>query len=188
MRIMLLLLVAGSVSACANDMTAPTVPAPENFLSAATRAPGPWGFGRHGFGVMGGGLLFARRLPANLALTDAQRRQIKGLMTAYRSAHQEDLQSMAAVGKQMRASRVAGQSMSVDQRRAMFAQTAPVWQRLMTANKQLATDIQQVLTSDQQAWLASHRPSFKRSPNRARRSASRVVGSGETVERGIHDN
>ena len=171
MRMMLLLLVAGSVAACANEVTAPTIPAPENSLAVTTGTPGQWGFGRHGFGMMGGGFMFARRLPANLALTDAQRTQIKALMTAYRSAHQQDLQSMAAVGKQMRAAHVSGQSMSVDQRRAMCAQMAPVRQRLMTANKQLATDIQQVLTSDQKAWLAAHRPSFKRNPNHVRRSA-----------------
>jgi Spy/CpxP family protein refolding chaperone len=168
---MLLLLVAGSVAACANEVTAPTVPAPDNFLSATNGAPGPWGFGRHGFGMMGGGFMFARRLPANLQLTDAQRTQIKALVTAYRSAHRQDLQSMAAIGKQMRAARVAGQSMSVDQRHAMFAQTTPVRQRLMTANKQLGADIQKVLTSDQKTWLAAHRPSFKRNPNRVRRSA-----------------
>lgn len=171
MRILVLLLVAGSVAACANDVTSPTVPAPDNSLSAANGAPGRWGFGRHGFGMMGGGFMFARRLPANLALTDAQKTQIKSLMTSYRSAHQQDLQSMAAMGKQMRAARVAGQSMTVDQRRAMFAQTAPARQRLMTANKQLSSDMQQVLTSDQKAWLASHRPSFKRNPNHVRRSA-----------------
>ena len=115
--------------------------------------------------------MFARRLPSNLQLTDAQRTQIKGLMTAYRSSHQQDLESMATVGKQMRAARLAGQSVSVDQRRAMFAQTAPARQRLMAANKQLVADIQKVLTSDQKAWLAAHRPSFKRNPNRVRRSA-----------------
>ncbi len=171
MRTMLLLLVAGSVAACANEVTAPTVPAPENSLSASNGAPGPWGFGRHGFGMMGGGFMFARRLPANLQLTDAQRTQIKTLMTAYRSAHQQDLQSLSAIGKQARAARVAGQPMSVDQRRALFSQSAPARQRLMTANKQLAADVQQVLTSDQKAWLAAHRPSFKRNPNHVKRSA-----------------
>ena len=171
MRTMLLLLVAGSVAACANEVTAPTVPAPENSLSAANGAPGPWGFGRHGFGMMGGGLMFARRLPANLQLTDVQRTQIRALVTTYHSSHQEDLDAMAKVGKQMRATRVAGQSMSGDQRRAMLTQTAPARQRLLAANKQLAADIQKILTSDQKAWLAAHRPSFEHNPNRVRRSA-----------------
>jgi Spy/CpxP family protein refolding chaperone len=171
MRIMVVLLVAGSVAACANEVTAPTVPTPENSFSATNDAPGAWAFGRHGFGMMGGGFMFARRLPANLALTGAQKTEIKALTTAYRSAHQQDLQSMAMVGKQMRAAQVAGQTMSVDQRRAMLAQTAPARQRLMAANKQLAADVQRVLTADQKAWLASHRPSFKRNRNHLRRSA-----------------
>ncbi|HEY7233598.1 MAG TPA: Spy/CpxP family protein refolding chaperone [Gemmatimonadaceae bacterium] len=177
MRRMLLVLVAGSVAACANEVTAPTSPTPENALSSAPSASvnrgGPWGFGRRGFGMMGpgGGMMLARRLPANLALTDAQKTQIRGLMTAYRSAHQQDLNSLATVGKQMRAARVAGQRLSVDQRKAFFAQMAPQRQRLMTANKQLAADIQKVLTSDQKAWLVSHRPSFRRNANHVRRSA-----------------
>jgi len=171
MRIVLLLLVAGAVAACANEVTAPPVPAPSNSLTATNGVPGAWGFGRHGFGMMGGGFMLVRRLPPNLQLTDAQRTQIKSLMAAYRSAHQTDLQSLAAVGKQVRASRVAGRSMSVDQRRALFTQTAPARQRLLAANEQLAAGIQQVLTSDQKAWLASHRPQFKRNPNRVRRSA-----------------
>ena len=115
--------------------------------------------------------MLARRLPANLALTDAQKTQIKALMTAYRSAHKDDLNSLAAVGKQMRASRVAGQRLSVDERKAFFAQTAPARVRLMPANKQLGADIQKVLNSDQKAWLASHRPSFRRDANHVRRSA-----------------
>jgi Spy/CpxP family protein refolding chaperone len=171
MRIMLLLLVAGSVAACANEVTAPTVPARNNSLVTTNGVPGPWGFGRHGFGMMGGGVMFARRLPSNLQLTDAQRTQIEGLVTAYRSSHQQDLESMATVGEQLRAARLAGQSASVDQRRAMFAQTAPARRRLMAANKQLGADIQKVLTSDQKAWLAAHRPSLNRTPHRVRRSA-----------------
>lgn len=172
---MLLVLVAGSVAACANEVTAPTSPTPDNALSSASSASvsGPWGFGRRGFGMMGpgGGMMLARRLPANLALSDAQKTQIKTLMTAYRAAHKDDLNSLAAVGKQMRASRVAGQRLSADQRKAFFAQTAPARQRLMVANKQLGADIQKVLTGDQKAWLASHRPSFRRDANHVRRSA-----------------
>ena len=173
MRRMLLVLVAGSVAACANEITAPTSPTPENALSSAASASmnGPWGFGRRGFGMMGGGMMLARRLPANLALSDAQKTQIKALMTAYRSSHQDDLKSLAAVGKQMRASRVSGQQLSADQRKGFFAQTAPARTRLMAANKQLGADIQKLLTSDQKAWLASHRPSFRRSANHVRRSA-----------------
>jgi Spy/CpxP family protein refolding chaperone len=92
-------------------------------------------------------------------------------MTAYRTAHQDDLKSIGAVMKQARAAHVAGQSVSADQRRAMFAQTAPARQRLMSANKQLANDVEKVLTPDQKSWLATHHPTFRRNTTRARRSA-----------------
>jgi len=169
MRMTVVALVAACVAACANEVTAPTVqPAPENSLS--TTGQGPWGFGRRGVG-MGSGILFAtRRLPANLQLTDAQRTRIKSLMTAYRAAHEDDLKSLAAVGKQAHAARASGQRLTADQRRALFAQTAPARQRLMAANKEIGAQIQNILTSDQKAWLASHHPTFRRARS-ARRSA-----------------
>ena len=73
--------------------------------------------------------------------------------------------------KQAHTAHVAGQSVSADQRRAVFAQTAPARQRLMSANKQLAGDIQKVLTPEQRSWLATHHPTFRRNTARARRSA-----------------
>ena len=59
-----LVLVAASVAACANEVTAPA------------------------YGMMGAGFFFARRLPVNLQPSDAQRTQIKSLMTAYRTAQE----------------------------------------------------------------------------------------------------
>jgi len=162
MRMVLLAVLAGSVAACANDATAPTVqPAPENSVAATSGngMMGPWGFGRRGFG-MAGPLFGPRRLPDNLKLTDAQRAQIKSLVTSFRAAHQTELTAMRSAMKDARAARLAGAT--PDQRRALFAKTAPQRQQLMTANKQLAVQIQQVLTPDQRTWLVSHRPSFKR--------------------------
>lgn len=175
MRMMFIVLVAASVAACTNDVTAPALsPSPENSLATAggdTAGRGMWGFGRHGYGMMGGGFFFARRLPANLQLSDAQRTQIKSLMTAYRSAHQDDLKSVASVMRQAHTTRVAGQIVTPDQRRALFAPVAPARQRLMSANTQLASDVQQVLTPDQKAWLATHHPAFRRTASRGKRSA-----------------
>ena len=163
MRRVLLVVLAGTVAACANDATAPRVqPAPENSLTATSgTAIGPWGFGRRGFG-MAGALFGARRLPDNLKLTDAQRAQIKSLMTSFRAAHQPELAAMQSAMKEARAARLSGAT--PDQRRALFAKTAPQRQQLMAANKQLYAQIQQVLTPDQRTWLASHRPSFNRAP------------------------
>jgi Spy/CpxP family protein refolding chaperone len=172
MRMFLVALVAGSVAACANDVTAPTVqPAPENSLAVASgdaMGHGRWGFGRRGF-MAGGAMFAARRLPDNLKLTDAQRSQIKALVSSFRTAHQPDLQSLATAAKQARGARASGQT--VEQRRAFFAQTAPARQRLIAAQKQLGAQIQNVLTADQKAWLASHRPSFKRNANHLKRNA-----------------
>jgi Spy/CpxP family protein refolding chaperone len=108
-----------------------------------------------GFGPM---MFAARRLPENLKLTDAQRTQIKSLVTAYRAAHKDDLNAVGVVAKQAFAARESGMKLSVDQRRALFAQVAPARQRLMAANKQLRADVEQVLTTEQRSWLTAHRP------------------------------
>lgn len=175
MRRMLLVVVVGSAVACANEVTAPAVqPGPENSVVAADAGAdgGRWGFGRRGFG-MAGPLFATRRLPDNLKLTDAQRSQIKGLVASYRAAHRDDLQALATAMKEVRAARNTGQT--PEQRRSAFAQTAartaPVRQRLAAANKQLSADIQQVLTPDQRAWLASHHPAFRRGVKPFKRNA-----------------
>ena len=159
MRGVLVLLAAAAMAGCANDMTAPAVqPQPSNSPSTVNDSPGPWRFGRHG----GIGMFMARRLPANLRLTDGQRAQIKALMSSFRSANQADLTairaSMRAAMPQARAARTTGQRLSIDQRRALFRQSAPARQRLWTAQRQLTVQIQNVLTADQQSWLAAHRP------------------------------
>jgi len=160
MRMVVLALVATSVAACANDVTAPAVqPTPQNSIAVSGDSiGGRWGFGRRGMGMAFGPMFAARRLPDNLKLTDAQRTQLRALMTSFRTAHRDDLNAMAAAAKQAFAARKAGVTPSVDQRRAMFAQTAPVRQRLMAANTQLRAQVEQVLTTDQKSWLASHRP------------------------------
>lgn len=159
MRGVLVLLAAAAMAGCAKDMTAPAVqPQPSNSLSTVNDSQGPWRFGRHG--AMG--LFMARRLPANLQLSDGQRAQIKTLMSSFRSANQADLSamrtSMRAMMQQARAARTSGQRLSIDQRRALFQQSAPARQRLVTAQRQLAAQIESVLTADQKSWLAAHRP------------------------------
>jgi Spy/CpxP family protein refolding chaperone len=181
---MLLVLVAGSVAACANDVTAPTtVPSPDNSLTAVTTdSVGPWGFGRRGFGLMDG-LIHARRLPASLQLSDAQRTQIRSLISAYRASHKDDLAALASVAKQAHAAaRTSGLRMTGEQRRALFARTAPARQRLVTANMALHAQIQQLLTADQRTWLASHRPTLRptNGPSR-RRSIRRSHASGSAT-------
>jgi Spy/CpxP family protein refolding chaperone len=119
---------------------------------------------------MAGPLFATRRLPDNLKLSDGQKTQIKSLMSSFRAAHRDDLESLAASMKQARAARTAGQT--TEQRRALFAQTSPARQRLMAAHTQLAASVQQVLTADQRAWLSAHRPTFQRGSPRVRRTTT----------------
>ena len=182
MRRIMLVLVAGSVSACAYDVTAPTrVPSPNNSLAAVnSESVGPWGFGRRGFGRMGA-LLFARRLPASLQLSAAQRTRIRSLMSEFRARHRDDLTSLATVAKQAHAAHASGVPLTVDERRALGAQTAPARQRLVAANKTLRDAIQNVLTADQRAWLASHRPTLRRANGSAQRWTGRHSGASRSA-------
>jgi Spy/CpxP family protein refolding chaperone len=157
MRGVLALIAATMVVGCAQDMTAPLALRPTTSVSAAADtlgAGGPWRFGRRG----GMGLLMARRLPENVQLTDAQRAQIKMLMTNFRAAHESDFSVLRTSMQQMRAAHATGQRLSPDQRRALFQQTSPARQRLSVAQRALTAQIQNVLTTDQKAWLAAHRP------------------------------
>lgn len=159
MRMVVLALVASSVAACANDVTSPRLqPSPETGVAVGDSVGrGPWGFGRRGMGF--GPMMFAsRRLPDNLKLTDAQRTQMKALMTSFRAAHKDDLNATSAAMKQAFAVRKSGTRLTPDQRTALFAQTAPARQRLMAADKELRAQVEQILTPDQKSWLASHRP------------------------------
>jgi Spy/CpxP family protein refolding chaperone len=178
MRGVLTLLAAATIAGCANDMTAPAVqPQPASSLDAVDGATGPWHFGRHG----SMGLFMARRLPANLQLTQTQRNQIRALTTSFRTANQTDLSamrtSMRAVMQQLRAARSSGHPVSIDQRRALLQPSAPLRQRLLAAQQQLAAGIQNVLTTDQKAWLAAHRPAPCASAERCRARFARRGGA-----------
>ena len=82
MRRVLLAVAVGSVAACANEVTAPTVqPVPESSVTAVDGSGmGRSGPGRRGFG-MSGALFATRRLPDNLKLSDSQRAQITSLVS-----------------------------------------------------------------------------------------------------------
>jgi Spy/CpxP family protein refolding chaperone len=156
MRGIVVLLAAAAAAGCASDMTSPAVqPQPLNSMSAASDslAARPWGFGRRGMA----GFAMTRRLPANLQLTHAQRAQIRALTDSFRGENADDFASMRTLMRQMRAAHRSGQVLSPDQRRTLFQQTAPARRRLMTAQRALAAQVQNVLTTEQKTWLAAHR-------------------------------
>ncbi|HEX9109759.1 MAG TPA: Spy/CpxP family protein refolding chaperone [Longimicrobiales bacterium] len=146
--LVLLVALTGVVAACGHELTAPGSPQPAGTAAAALNGGGGQ-FGAPGFGFLG-------RLPANLALTDAQKTQIKGYVTAFQAANKSDLDALRALFQQARQARQNGST--PDQVKAILEQGAPIRQRLQTARQQLRQQIEGVLTADQKAWLAANTP------------------------------
>lgn len=147
MRRLALLLVA-ALAACGNDPTSPT---PMQGTDDSTLTADAAFFGG-GFGA--GGML--RRLPANLALTDAQKTQIQGYARSFWEASKADREALVAILKQARDARRSGATRERIQ--AILQQAAPIRQRLQAARAQLRSQIDGVLTADQKAWLAANAP------------------------------
>jgi Spy/CpxP family protein refolding chaperone len=82
-------------------------------------------------------------------LTDGQKTQIKALVTAFRQANQADLETVKKAMLQARDARKGGASK--DQVKAILEGVKPAADRLKTAREKLRTDVQAVLTADQQA-------------------------------------
>lgn len=145
-RTLVLLAAVALAAACGNDPTAPASPEPGANAAAglsALNAGGP------GFGLL-------NRLPANLALTDAQKTQIKGFVTAFQTATKSDREALQALFKQARDARRNGAT--AEQVKAILQQGAPIRERLQAARAQLRQQIEGVLTADQKAWLAANAP------------------------------
>ena len=102
------------------------------------------------------GLGFLNRLPANLALTDPQKTQIKGVVSSFESATDSDRAALRALFQQARQARQSGST--PDQVKAILEQGAPIRQRLQVAVSQLRQQIEGVLSSEQKAWLAANAP------------------------------
>jgi Spy/CpxP family protein refolding chaperone len=97
-----------------------------------------------------------RRLPANLALTAAQKQAIQGYVKSFAESTKADRQALVALLKQARDARQGGASK--DQLKAILEQGKPIRQRMQPARQQLRQQIEGVLTADQKAWLAANAP------------------------------
>ena len=82
-------------------------------------------------------------------LTDAQKTQIKALVTAFRQANQADLETVRKALQEARDARKGGASQ--DQVKAILQGVKPAADRLKAARQTLSTDVQGVLTADQKA-------------------------------------
>jgi Spy/CpxP family protein refolding chaperone len=96
------------------------------------------------------------RLPAELALTDAQKKAIVELRVAFRAANGESLDALRAILQRAKAAREAGKS--VAEVRAILAEAQPVARGLRPAVEALHAATRAILTAEQRAWMEANRP------------------------------
>ncbi|HEY8165579.1 MAG TPA: Spy/CpxP family protein refolding chaperone [Gemmatimonadaceae bacterium] len=150
----LLLLSAVAVAACSNDSTAP-----DPDLDASTIDIGAFGTALTTEGAYDADLYqlrLANGLPDSLKLTDAQKAQIKALVDAYLAATKADREALIAIIRE--ATEAIRAKKPREEIRAIIERAAPIRARLAAAEAALKAAIDAVLTPEQRAWLASHRP------------------------------
>jgi Spy/CpxP family protein refolding chaperone len=150
----LLLLSALTLAACSSDSTAP-----DPDLNPNDIAIGAFGTAFTTTGAYDADLYqlrLANGLPDELRLTDAQKAQIKALVDAYLAATKADREALTAIIREAVEAIMARKSR--DEVRAILERGAPIRARLAAAEAALKAAIDAVLTPEQRAWLASHRP------------------------------
>jgi Spy/CpxP family protein refolding chaperone len=150
----LLLLSALTLAACSSDSTAP-----DPDLNPNDIAIGAFGTAFTTTGAYDADLYqlrLANGLPDELRLTDAQKAQIKALVDAYLAATKADREALTAIIREAVEAIMARKSR--DAVRAILERGAPIRARLAAAEAALKAAIDAVLTPEQRAWLASHRP------------------------------
>jgi len=151
-RIILSCLAAASIAACSNETTSPDV------ADLALDA------GLFGTALTQNGGYDARQyqdrlfnaLPDEIALSDAQKTQIRSFVEEFMAATKSDREALQGILKQARDAIQAGKSR--EEVTAIMRQGAPFRDRIHAAEKELVADIQSVLTAEQKAWITAHRP------------------------------
>jgi len=95
-------------------------------------------------------------LPDALELTSDQKAKIKALVDAYKQSTKADRDALDAILHQARDAKKAKKSKAEIE--AILDLGIPIRTRLAAAEAKLKTDIDNVLTAEQRAWLASHGP------------------------------
>jgi Spy/CpxP family protein refolding chaperone len=95
-------------------------------------------------------------LPDDIALTDAQKAQIKALVQAFVQSTKADREALTAILKEAHDAARAGKPRADVE--AILAKGKPIRERLSAAETKLKADIDAVLTPEQRAWIASHTP------------------------------
>ena len=96
------------------------------------------------------------QLPDSLKLTDAQKTQIRSLMSAFETANAADIAATKAAHMAARAAHRDGRSR--EEIKALLDAAKPAAERIRVASQALRSAVQNVLTPAQKAWMESHRP------------------------------
>lgn len=150
-RLFLTCIAAVSLAACSNETTAP---ADDLAIDAGLFGTALTQTGGYDARIYQDRLFNA--LPDEIALTSEQRAKIRSLTEAFIAATKSDREALGAILKQAHDAARAGKTRA--EVRAILEQGASIRQRLHDAEKKLVADIQAVLTAEQKAWLAAHRP------------------------------
>jgi Spy/CpxP family protein refolding chaperone len=150
-RLFLSCIAAASLAACSSETTAPdtNLAIDEGLFGTALTQNG-------GYDAR----LYQDRLfnalPDEIALSDDQKAQIRSFVADFIEATKSDREAFGKILAEARAAARAGKSRA--EIRGILEKGAALRQRLHDAEKELVADIQSVLTAEQKAWLAAHRP------------------------------
>jgi len=150
----LLLLSALTVAACSSE---PSAPGPA--LDPNDIAIGAFGTAFTTAGAYEADLYELRlgnAFPDSIKLTDDQKARIKALTERYLEATKADREALTAILRRAAEAIKAGKSRA--EVSAILALGIPIRERLAAAQAALKAAIDAVLTPEQRAWLASHRP------------------------------
>jgi Spy/CpxP family protein refolding chaperone len=94
--------------------------------------------------------------PDSIALSDEQRAAMLELRIAFRAEHEEELDALRDIFQQARLARLEGATR--EEVRAILATGRPIAEALRPDVVALHEALRALLTDEQRAWLAAHRP------------------------------
>jgi Spy/CpxP family protein refolding chaperone len=152
-RIALTVIAAAALAACSNETTAPgdlsQISEFESAYGSALTAAGGYDADLYQLRLLNG-------LPDDLKLTAEQQAKIKALVDAFQAATKADRDALNAILREALQAIRAGKSRA--EVKAILDKGIPIRRRLAEAEATLRSQIEAVLTPEQRAWLASHRP------------------------------
>lgn len=153
-RIVLTVIAAVALAACSNETTAPADESQVTDFSigafgSALTATGGYDAELYRLRLLNG-------LPDDLKLTTEQQAKIKALVDAFEAATKADREALNGILRE--ALQAIKAHKSRNEVKAILAKGFAIRERLSAAEATLRSQIEAVLTPEQKAWLASHKP------------------------------